>query len=104
DPEATRRQIEDAAASEHGRAAKLIAEAERCIAAIERKRARVEADYLDGSLTAQLWESASSRLDEEARQAAAHAAELHEAAAAVEQEAHDIDAQREVVDRLHALQ
>src|SRR5215213_7669671 len=62
------------------------------------------ADYLDGRLSAALWEAAAATLDEEEAQAQAHAAELQEAAEASEAEAANIDAEEEVVARLEALQ
>lgn len=104
DLEETAARIEQAAERERQRAGSLLREAERQIAAVEKKRQRAQRDYLDGKLSAQLWADASAALDRDTAMADAHAAELREAAASIEDEARDIDAQRVVVDRLHALQ
>ena len=104
DPEETRARIEDAAGRERDRAEKMIARADRSLREIERKRERAQADYLDGALSAALYEAAAARLDEEAAQAMAYAAELQEAAEAAESEASDLDAEQEVIARLERLQ
>jgi hypothetical protein len=104
DPDETRAEIEKAAGVHRERAEKMLAEAERRLRTIERKRGRVLNDYLDENLSAGLWEEASAKLEAEARQAEAHAAELREAARAAEVTARDLDAQFEVVQRLEALQ
>jgi hypothetical protein len=104
DPEQTRERIEASASEERERAKGMIAAAEKRLRAVKRKRDRAMADYLDGRLSAALWEAAAATLDEEEAQAQAHAAELEEAAQAAESEAANIDAEREVVARLEALQ
>lgn len=104
DPDETHSRIAEAAARERERAEQMIRDADRQIAAIERKRQRVQGDYLDGKLPAQLWAEASATLDTEREMAAAHAAELREAATDIQSQADDLDAQHEVLDRLQALQ
>jgi hypothetical protein len=91
DPDETRARIEAAATEERERAKGMIAAAEKRLRAVERKRDRAKADYLDGRLSAALWEDAVATLDEEEAQARAHAEELEEAAQAAEYEAANID-------------
>jgi site-specific DNA recombinase len=104
DPDETRARIEQAAEREHQRAAKMLRDAERQLGAIERKRERGHRDYLHGKMSAELWSEGAAILDRERMTAEAHAAELREAAANVQEEAHNLEAQAQVVDRLHALQ
>jgi len=104
DPEQTRAAIEADAARERDRAVQLIAEAERGVRAVGRKRERVENDYLDSKLTADQYQRFLDKLDAEQEQVQARAAELREAAAAAEALASDVDAEREAVARLEALQ
>jgi site-specific DNA recombinase len=104
DPEQTRERIDASASEERERAKGMIASAEKRLQAIERKRERPLADYLDGRIDAAEWKRTEAKLDEEEAQAEAHAAELEEAAQAAESEAANIDAEQEVVARLEALQ
>lgn len=104
DPEQTRERIETSAAEERARAKGMIDAAEKRIRAVKRKRDRAMADYLDERLDAAQWKKAEVKLDEEEAQAQAHAAELEEAADAAQSEAANIDAEKEVVARLEALQ
>jgi site-specific DNA recombinase len=104
DPEETRARIEAAADDERGRADRMIAAAEKRVRAVDKKRARAQADYLDEKLSAPLYKKASATLDKEEAQAQAHAAELREAAQVAQAEAEDLDAEREVVARLERLQ
>jgi site-specific DNA recombinase len=104
DADETRARIEQTADDEQQRAARMLDEADRRLLATDRKRQRVQRDYLDGRLTAQLWSEASAALDNDRATAEAHARELQEAATAVRDEARNVEAQAEVVARLHALQ
>jgi site-specific DNA recombinase len=104
DPDDTRARIEKTADGERDRAARMLRTAEKRLSTLDRKRQRVQRDYLDGALTAELWTEASAALDKEHAIVEAHAQELEEAAAAVQEEARNIEAQVEVVARLHALQ
>lgn len=104
DPDETRTRIETAADGERERARKMIARADRALREIERKRQRIEGDYLDKELPAKLYKSAAARLDSEAAQAQAYAAELEEAAQSAVDEAADLDAEQEVIARLERLQ
>ncbi len=104
DPEQTRAAIEAEAARERDRASQLMAEAERGMRAVARKRERVENDYLDSKLSADQYQRFLEKLDAEQEQVRARADELREAAAAAEALASDVDAEREAVARLKALQ
>ncbi len=104
DPDETRTRIEGAAAKKRREAAHMLAQAERGIHTVERKRERVKRDYLDGKLRADLYEEALATLDSDREQAEARAAELREAAASIEALAADIDVEREVFGRLERLQ
>jgi site-specific DNA recombinase len=104
DPDETRAKIEAAATKERERATRMIAQADKGIRTVERRRERVERDYLDEKLTAAQYQRFVATLDSDREQAEARAAELREAAAAIESEAADLDSERAAVAKLEQLQ